>query len=48
MTGPDQTQPAEDIDQAAGEAGALAAASRDGEESDPLGPLDRITEDDDE
>ena len=36
-------------DRGVGEAGALAAASEDHPEgSDPLGPLDRVTEDDSE
>jgi hypothetical protein len=47
MTAPDSDPAADDLDQAAGDAGALAAASKnDDPEGDPLGPLNRITEDD--
>lgn len=47
MTTPDQNQPPDDSSDATGETGALAAASRDdGATRDPLGPLDRVTEDD--
>jgi hypothetical protein len=46
MTTPDDDQPTEDTSQATGETGALAAASRDEDAGDPLGPLNRLTEDD--
>ena len=53
MTHPDDgdsghlTDPDEDTRGGAGEAGALAAASgHDSAEGDPLGPLNRLTEDD--
>jgi hypothetical protein len=47
MTHPDETDTSDDTTQGAGEAGALAAASRDHEGTgDPLGPLNRVTEDD--
>ena len=53
MTHPDDgdtghlTDPDEDTRSGAGEAGALAAASsHDSAEGDPLGPLNRLTEDD--
>jgi hypothetical protein len=44
MTAPDEDPVAQD--DATGETGALAAASRDDVVTDPLGPLDRLTEDD--
>ena len=48
MTHPDQDQ-SDDKTEAAGETGALAAAStHDDAAGDPLGPLNRITEDDGE
>ena len=47
MTSPDQTQ--DDNTQAAGETGALAAAStHDNAAGDPLAPLNALTEDDDQ
>ncbi len=46
MTTPDDGRIDDDKDEAAGETGALAAASQDGDDSDPLGPLNRVTEDD--
>lgn len=46
MTTPDDGHIDEEKDDAAGNAGALAAATHDGDDSDPLGPLNRITEDD--
>ena len=46
LTTPDD-RPIDDDTEGSGEAGALAAASdEDTGASDPLGPLDRITEDD--
>ena len=49
MSRPDETQPADDDQpEAAGETGALAAASRDGDAGDPLAPLNAVTEDDDQ
>ncbi|MCW2681211.1 MAG: hypothetical protein JWM62_2612 [Frankiales bacterium] len=46
MTSPDDGKIEDDKDEAAGNAGALAAASQDGSDTDPLGPLNRVTEDD--
>ena len=49
MTHPDDADLSDDKTEAAGETGALAAAStHDDEAGDPLGPLNRITEDDGE
>lgn len=48
MTGPDQNQNDPDLDEAAGNTGALAAASdEDPAAGDPLAPLNAVTEDDD-
>lgn len=47
MTTPDQTHDEDDGTGRAGNTGALAAASQEPEEAgDPLGPLNRVTEDD--
>lgn len=47
MTSPSDDQLEDDKDQAAGETGALAAASQhDDEAGDPLAPLNALTEDD--
>jgi hypothetical protein len=49
MTTPDETQDEDDTTGRAGNTGALAAASQEPEEAgDPLGPLNRVTEDEDE
>jgi hypothetical protein len=47
MTAPDEDHKPEDAPDGAGETGALAAASSDGSGSDPLAPLNAVTEDDD-
>ena len=49
MTAPDDKQQAEEAPQGAGETGALAAASQEDDAAgDPLGPLNAVTEDDEE
>jgi hypothetical protein len=46
MTTPDDGHIDDDKDEAAGETGALAAASQDGSDADPLSPLTRVVEGD--
>ena len=46
MTTPDDGHIDEGKDEAAGETGALAAASEDGSDADPLSPLTRVVEGD--
>ena len=47
MTHPDEKSTSDETTEGAGEAGALAAASRDEEGTgDPLGPLNAVTEND--
>lgn len=49
MTAPEENPPAdEDRTESAGNTGTLAAATQDNDPSDPLGPLNRVTEDGDD